>query len=213
METDSDRPNPYQPPQSNRSELTWKDEPLTFAQTPQQRNAGPEGLGGWLIVIAIKLIMTLLTAGGMLMTIVPIFGGDAWTAITTPGTDAYHPLFGPLIVFELVGNLVLVSGTLALLVMFFRKSPSFPRWMIALLVFGPLLTIADLYWASQIPSAALEVNAGEAGDLARSIAGACIWVPYMLVSKRVRNTFAPRRRPSRRIEPVMEASAAPDAGA
>jgi len=213
METDSDRPNPYQPPQSNRSELTWKAEPLTFSQTPHERNAGPEGLGGWLIVIAIKLIMTLLSGCLMLMTLMAIFNGDAWSQISTPGTDAYHPLFGPLIIFELVGNIVLAGGSLTLLVMFFRKAPSFPRWMIALLVFGPILTAADMYWASLIPNAQLQATNDQVTTLTRTLASACIWVPYLLMSKRVRNTFAPRRKPSRRIEPVMQAAAAPDTGA
>jgi len=213
METDSDRPNPYQPPQSSRSQLTWKAEPLTFSQTPHERNAGPEGLGGWLIVIAIKLIMTLLSGCLMLMTLMAIFNGDTWTQITTPGDDAYHPLFGPLIIFELVGNIVLAGGSLTLLVMFFRKAPRFPRWMIALLVFGPILTAADMYWASLIPNVQLQATSGQVQVFIRTLASACIWVPYLLMSKRVRNTFAPRRTPQRRIEPTLETTVAADTGA
>ena len=205
--------DPYRAPQSRRGSLTLGDQPLQFAQTPQERNAGPEGLGGWLIVIGIKLVITMLVGCRMLTLIVPIFSGDAWALITTPGNDAYHPLFGPLIIFEIVMNIVLVGSSLTLLVMFFRKSPSFPRWMIALMVFGPILTIVDLYWANQIPSAQLAADEGDITDLARTIASACIWVPYLLVSKRVRNTFKARRTSRRRIEPVLEPSAAPEAGA
>ena len=205
--------NPYSAPQSSRGRLTLGDEPLQFSQTPQERNAGPEGLGGWLIVIGIKLVATILIGCRMLMSMVPVITGDTWDAITTPGTDAYHPLFGPLIIFELVGNLVLVGGSLALLVMFFRKAPGFPRWMIALMVFGPALTAVDLYWANQIPAADVSLDDGDVTGVARSIASACIWVPYLLVSKRVRNTFKARRTPRRRIEPVLESSATPEAGA
>jgi len=212
MEPEADRPNPYRPPQAGKAELTWKDEPLTFAESPQQRNAGPEGLGGWLIVIAFKLVVTVLTACGMLMTILRVFTDGSWTLITTPGTDAYHPLFGPLIVFEAVVNTVLVSASLALLVMFFRKAPSFPRWMIFMLVLGPVLTIIDFYWAAQIPSVGA-VTDGDMKDLIQALAGACIWVPYLFVSKRVRNTFKARRVSPQRIEPTLEATAAGNANA
>lgn len=212
MEPEADRPNPYQPPKAGRAELAWKDEPLTFAQTPQERHAGPEGLGGWLIVVAIKLVMTVLTGCGMLMTILRVFTDGSWALITTPGTDAYHPLFGPLIVFEAAVNSVLVGASLGLLVMFFRKAPGFPRWMIFMLIFGPVLTLIDIYWASRIPSVGNATD-GDIRGLAQMIASACIWVPYLLVSKRVRNTFTARRTSRRRIEPTLEATAAGNATA
>jgi len=46
--------------------------------------------------------------------------------VTMPGTRAYHPLFGPLIVGELVLNAVLLLQALGLLSLFFAKDRSFP---------------------------------------------------------------------------------------
>ena len=194
--------NPYQPPQlPPRSGLHLGDEPLVFAQTPQQRNDGPRGLGGWLILVGIGLVLTPVKNAMVLFTLhLPLFFGDAWEQLTMPGNEHYHPMYAPLIAFETIGNGAFVLFGLTALVLFFRKSRRFPRWMIALQVANVLFAVGDMVLGMQIPEVAQSPDEG-VKYIVRASVGALIWIPYMLTSKRVRNTFVGPVRPTPRIEP------------
>ena len=99
-----------------------------------------------------------------------------WHAVTTPGTRAYHPLFGPLIVGELVTNAALLiwSGVVA---------------MIAFMLTRVVVQIADAGVALMIPAAAARMGPATYGGLASGVLVALIWVPYLLKSRRVELTF------------------------
>jgi hypothetical protein len=77
----------------------------------------------------------------------------------------------------------------ALLWLFFRKSRRVPMLMVVWLLANTGGQIVDLLLAQQIAAvAALPDNDG-IKELSRSVVGLLIWVPYFLVSKRVKNTF------------------------
>lgn len=201
--------NPYQAPRSSRGGLQLGDQPLEFALTPEQRNAGPSGLGGWLILVGLKLVVSIFVNSGALLTqFLPLFRNGVWAALTTPGSDGYHPLWGPLVLLETVGNGAFLVASLVLLAMFFMKSPSFPRWMIALLIANVLFQCLDVLLGSRIPGV---VDASQAGTtIGRATVGALIWVPYLLSSTRVRNTFRAPWKPAPRREPRWDAGSDPN---
>lgn len=151
---------------------------------------GPSGLGGWLILPAIGLILSPFRLLMYLNTeFLPIFQDGSWEAVTTPGSQAYHPTWGPLIIFEIVGNLFFVIFAIVLFVLFLMKSHRFSRLMIAFLLLNPLFLIFDNFLGNFIPYLAELDDPEIYKEIARSIVGAMIWVPYFLVSKRVKNTF------------------------
>lgn len=152
--------------------------------------SGPEGLGGWLILVGLGLVFTPLRLVALLMPIYPsIFRNGAWEMLTTPGSQAYHPLWAPLIIFEMVGNGILVLVSLALIALFFRRSRRFPKLYIAFLVAGLLFIGLDTWLASIVLPDEPLLDPETARELARSLIAVVIWVPYMLRSKRVANTF------------------------
>jgi len=150
----------------------------------------PRGIAGWLILPAIGIAFAPL---GLLVSIakdiLPAFGDDVWPLLVNPGSPIYHPLWAPIIIFELVADIAMVIASLVVLVMFFRKSRHAPRviviWLAALLV----VQIVDLLLTRQIPAVASQVEFDDFRDLLRSAVVAAIWIPYFLVSRRVKNTF------------------------
>jgi hypothetical protein len=104
-----------------------------------------------------------------------------WGVLTTPGTEAYHHIGAPLIIFKLVGNAFFLIFDIVLIFLFFAKSYRFPDLMIAFIASYLLFVVG----ADVIP----EGGAESVKVLCRTIIGAVIWIPYFLVSKRVKNTF------------------------
>ncbi len=154
-----------------------------------QDQSAPSGIGGWLILIAIGLCLTPIRIGAEIVQGVRSLQPLAWRAVTTPGSPAYHPLFGPLIIGEMVANVVLIGWALVLLYLFFTKGHAFPRAMIAFLIVRVVIQMADIFVASSIPVAAGSIDPRVYGSLAGNLLVVLVWVPYFLKSRRVAATF------------------------
>ncbi len=163
---------------------------MTTVESQEPESQGPKGIGGWLILVVIGLILTPLMVGRELLTIhLPIFTDGTWHLLTTPGTEVYHPLWAPLIIFETVGNIALIVLAIVTLVSLLNKSSRTP--MLATIYFGWNLFFiaADMILADGIPSIEGASNIESYKDLARAVVAAAIWIPYFHLSKRVKATF------------------------
>lgn len=149
---------------------------------------GPRGLGGWLILLAIVLLVspirTLITLNN---DILPFFQ-ESWQALTTPGSEAYHHLWAPLIVFEIVGNTIIIILNLILIFLFFTKSYRFPKLFIIFAISYLVFVVADFFFADLIPAVGEKNDPATVKELVRAIIGTA-WIPYFMVSKRVKSTF------------------------
>lgn len=175
--------NPYQPPVASVIPEPPPAPPAALA------NSEPRGLGGWLVLVMIGLIVSPIRIGILIGTLVlSVFQNGTWEALTTPGSEHYHPLWAPLLIFELAINGILILAGVTLLALFFTKSRRFPRMFILYVAVTLIFQIADYVLAEQIPAVAAE-GAESLVEIARTVITAIIWVPYMLVSKRVKNTF------------------------
>ena len=151
---------------------------------------GPSGLTGWLVLVCLGLIATPIRLTFYLVkTFPPIFSSGAWKRVTTPGSGYYHPLWGPLLIGEIVVNSAFIAATIYLLVSFFRKVRSFPRDYVIFLVSNLLFILADAVIVRVILPDRPLISSESMGEFFRGLIGALIWVPYMFVSKRVKNTF------------------------
>ena len=156
----------------------------------QEVKPGPEGMGGWLILPLLGLIITPLRCFALIFTdLLPVFKEGHWEALTTPGYEAYHPLWAPLIIGELVGNIAIGVFSLVILVFFFRRSIYTPTLVIAWLGISFIFVLGDYLIADHIPFIAEIPDPESAKEIVRAAIAALIWIPYFLVSKRVKATF------------------------
>ena len=151
--------------------------------------AGPGGIGGWLYLVAVGLCLTPIRIAAELVRGLRPLDPATWHAVTTPGTRAYHPLFGPLIVGELVVNAALLIWAGTLLYLFFAKRRSFPVVMITFMITRVVFQAADLGVALMIPATAARIGPAVYGTLAGGVLVTLIWVPYFIRSRRVEATF------------------------
>lgn len=153
-------------------------------------NDGPQGLGGWLILPMLGLILTPIRLGALLvMTYLPIFSEGAWEVLTTPGSEAYHPLWAPFLIFEILGNACFVVFAGILLILLFKKHYRFPSLMILFYVSNLAFVGIDFFVADLIPAVAEESDPESIKELTRTVISAAIWIPYFMRSRRVQNTF------------------------
>ncbi len=160
-------------------------------QTPEAAASGPSGIGGWLIVPILGLFTTLLFALAWFVQDVPLLQDGVWAD--------FPASLRSLIAFEAFVNLVLMVGSVALLVLLFMKKSILPRLMVVFYAFAFLAVLVDtvsiLALAPQwIPDPVERASYGLAGwelgaDVGRIFLACAVWIPYFLISKRVKNTF------------------------
>lgn len=190
----SNEEDPYRRPEpAPRGPLQLGEEPLQFATTPTQRNAGPVGLGGWLILVGFGVCMTPLRLSAEVAQVFgPVLRDGGWRMLF----DGERELMLRLLVwFELIANAILIVGSVVMICLFFMRSHWFPRVFIGFIAASFAVLVLDIVLAGQVTSLDGGFQAEDARGLTRALIYAGVWVPYMLVSKRVRNTFvAPDRR-------------------
>jgi Protein of unknown function (DUF2569) len=160
--------------------------PVVFHTTSHPQGGG---IGGWLLLMAVGVCLAPIRIAAELIRGLRPLEPATWHAVTTPGTRAYHPLFGPLIVGELVTNAALLIWAGVLVYLFFTRRRSFPVAMIAFMLTRVVVQIADAGVALMIPAAAARMGPATYGGLASGVLVALIWVPYLLKSRRVELTF------------------------
>lgn len=145
-----------------------------------------EGLGGWLILVGLgvayrPLLLVFKFAEGFGR----FYDERVWLYITGTNNPAYHPGLGSLLLFEGVVDIAMIVTGFLLVLMFFGKKRLFPKvfigWMIAAVAYRIVDVVAVAAIFSRTPPNGTQTFA--------VIVGACIWIPYMNFSKRVRATF------------------------
>ena len=91
--------------------------------------------------------------------------------------------------YEILGNLILIFASFYLLFLFFKKSKFFPSYFIYFRLFNVLFLALDIIFAKMIFPEEPIFDPTIARDLFQVILAAAIWIPYMLRSRRVKNTF------------------------
>ena len=165
-----------------------------------QRLAGPSGLGGYLILPIIGLFATIFwNARYLIQTLIPLYHSSDWAALTTPGSPEYHWLWQPLTLFETFGAVVMAIAPIALLIMIFRKRRAARRYIIAFYAFccvvgavdagACLLVMVDWLRSLGLTETANTISSDALQTLAAVFVLAAAWIPYLVRSRRVKNTL------------------------
>jgi len=149
-----------------------------------------EGIGGWLILVAIGIVITPIRLTIIMLTTYPeIFSTGTWEALTTQGTYVYSPMWGPIIIGEILINCGILLAWLYMSYLFFSKKIVFPKWYIGLVFFSLVFIIADAFAIKLVMPSEPVFDPDTMKELMRALFMVLVWVPYMLISKRVKATF------------------------
>lgn len=146
---------------------------------------GPVGLGGWLVLPFLGILLTATLTVVQLIAYKDI--GAAWPYLTA-GQAAF-------IVGDLVGcGVIGIVAPIGLVYFFFKRSELFPGlyivWAIALPIFLILETwLYGVFLAALMDPGEQAFDSETVRDITKSAISAAIWVTYMNRSRRVANTF------------------------
>ncbi len=148
-------------------------------------------LGGWLSILGITVLLKpiVLLASLMDPTMLVYFTNAGWNSLA--GEPMLKELsFHLLLIIETLVNALLLSVSVLLIVLYFKKRDSFPR-LFSIYVVGSLIFLAVDHLLSQslLASSPSYFTDEELGDLVRQLIYVAIWVPYLFRSERVKQTF------------------------
>jgi hypothetical protein len=145
-----------------------------------------EGIRGWLIIPLLGLIGAPILCYDFLYKLLPFFSEPYWGRITTPGSQAYHPYLGAIVIFNVLSASILGVLSVVTLWLFFRKSRLVPKLMIYFFTFIFMFNCAQFFIAYLIP---VHLQSQSVWELISAAISSLLWVSYFLLSKRVKQTF------------------------
>ncbi|MDN7127221.1 DUF2569 domain-containing protein [Pseudidiomarina sp. 1APR75-33.1] len=158
-------------------------------QPQSQQQNELKGIGGWLYLVAFGVIVSPLFLAVEYLPMLVDYMNGAYEITANPNSKSFVPHLELLLNVEMLANAFMLLVSLALLYLFFSKHRWFPRVFIFLCVFSPLFLIADAWIVHKLMPELVAIDEATVLDIIRAIIYALIWVPYMLISKRVKNTF------------------------
>lgn len=158
-----------------------------------EENNELDGLWGWLLLFTGFVIWKIIGVGFLIAsTFLPLFRDGTWEALTRPDSPVYDPMWQRVLLFELAGNIAIGAMAMITLALLVVRSSYAPKSAIGLLVGSFVIVAANYLIAGQIPSLADRGTDPESlRMLFLSGLAMLVWVPYFLISKRVKATFAP----------------------
>lgn len=155
------------------------------------------GIGGWLILVAIGVTLSpFILAVDAYNTYIDIFSIGSFELLTDPTSPSYIPNFTALIYSEIIVNGLFILLGLVLIYLFYSRHHRFPLLYIILAIAAPIFLFVDA-WAVAKVLPQIEIFDEETIRLlTRSLIVLGIWVPYMLISERVKKTFVRPSQPN-----------------
>lgn len=153
-----------------------------------------KGLGGWLILVGIGITLSpLILLFQMVPLYVDIFTNGSFEVLTTEGYDTYHPLWAPVLMSEMVYNALLAITGFYLIYLYYTKHYLFPRIYIAMVVTMLIAIPLNAWLVTLVLEDSEMFDAETTKEWVRTAISALIWIPYMLISERVKLTFVEGR--------------------
>ena len=148
-----------------------------------------EPIGGWLYLVGFGVLVKPFY---LLASLYPmyrdIFAPEQWEMLRTAGRMAYGPFFIPYIYTELIINILFLLAALYQIYLFVTKDYRFPKFFIIFIAFNLCFVLLDA-WVGGILLEEPIFDPQTINELIRIIPSAIIWIPYMIYSVRVKETF------------------------
>lgn len=163
-----------------------------------------EGFGGWLLLFGIGAIVRPFLLIKQMYEGIYALDVSGWNALTQVGSANYHPLWEPVLLMDTVFVSMLIPISLLILVLFFKRRTSTPLIMAVFFVCLTLYHGLSVVVYNELPGIGPEYKTDASKTLLKSLFTIVVWVPYLFLSRRVRNTFQYTRKKMQMPPPLPE---------
>lgn len=157
-----------------------------------------EGLGGWLLLIGISMILSVFIIIYNTYDSIQIFTDGTAYLLDDPESEIFTPGYLVLLKMEVIFQLLILGSILHLIFLYLNKSVYFPIvyiiFNIILLsyIFVEIALFQRLEYSPLMQEAINEVIADLKRNLIVSVISTGVWILYLLKSNRVKSTFVNR---------------------
>ncbi len=163
-----------------------------------------KSIGGWLILPAIGLVLTPFVLIFQI-AVNGYFESGLWSSFKILGYDNWWAL-NLLMGAEFAINVFLLVFSILLIILFFQKRTSLPKLIVVFYIISALTPIYDYVMYSELFPKELLADFDDTesfGDIFKSIIRAAIWIPYFMISDRVKKTFVNQNDLSRKKKMIL----------
>lgn len=111
------------------------------------------------------------------------------SVVTDPFSESFDPLVSALFLGGFAVNVGLFLASLFLIYGYFKRKVWFPTVFVSVLLLSIVYLVADALAVGYAFPNEPVWDTATTKDLSRQIGSAIVWVPYMFLSRRVKNTF------------------------
>ncbi|MEI8633246.1 DUF2569 domain-containing protein [Vibrio sp. PP-XX7] len=148
---------------------------------PQTR----QGISGWLILVAIAVTLAPVRLSVDLFSLYSkFFSSGYWSLLSHPTSELYAKGFTLWFLLLVALDLLRLAGFIYLIFVFYSKKVTFPKLYILLLIANVVLTWLEMRFISHFSMMEAKYEI-----MVSTLLAAFVWIPYMLRSQRVKNTF------------------------
>ena len=149
-----------------------------------------EGLGGWLILVGLGIVISpFKIAAEYLPMYLDLFSSGDYEVLSSPESEYYTPGYSLLLYSELLLNCLLALAWICVAFLFFTKRKLFKNFYIGILLFTFCFILSDSLAVNIVFPDEPVFDKVTIVELSRIAIISAIWIPYVLVSKRVKATF------------------------
>jgi hypothetical protein len=152
-----------------------------------------KGLGGWLFLVAISVTLSpfvaVVTDYAQFFQVITI---EEWGALRDINSPTYIPYYGLVVTLEAIFSFIIDAYLFYLMYLFWSEKSGFPSLYIKVIFASLIYTIVNIIAISLVlPDLTTEDLFDEPTIrvIVHLIFTILVWVPYMIKSVRVKNTF------------------------
>lgn len=141
------------------------------------------------IALFATIAAPFLTLNSFRSTILPFSFNETWMAISDKTLETFNPQWMNLVYFEFTCNIILFIYTVLLVVLFIQKRRKYATYIIVYFIAKIVFITFIMYFQTVIKGPPTPTMSQITGIAFRSLLFTGMWVPYFLLSEKVRETF------------------------
>ncbi len=136
-----------------------------------------------------SLAAPFLSFNAFRQMILPFNFDERWVNISSSALETFNAPWVKVVLFQFISNIVLFLITVVLLISFFQLTKHYTKMVITYFILKILLITLIFYFQTVVKGPPTPTLQQITGIGTRSLLFTGIWIPYFLLSERVRETF------------------------